>query len=181
MSDGGTVPETLVNDEAVVLYGDILRVTDTIGGRSEQIIREASGLGGSEFEVLLRLARHPEGRTTSARLAEDLSFTSGGLTRLIARMEQAGLLVRHPHPDDRRAALLEPTSDGRQRLRRALQAHVPQVNQDLLGALTPVERLILRELVTKVLEHSPRGLVQNESQPHLPLPNPSNPTNGGPS
>jgi DNA-binding MarR family transcriptional regulator len=152
----------LVNDEAVVLYGDILRLTDTVGGRAEGVIREASGLGGSEFEVLLRLVRHPEGRTTSARLAEDLSFTSGGLTRLIARMEQEGLLVRHPHPDDRRAALLEPTEHGRQRLRRALEAHVPQINHDLLGPLTPVERLILRELVTKVLTHSTRGLAPTQ-------------------
>lgn len=153
--DGDDLPE--INDEAVVLYGDILRLTDTIDGRSERSIRDASGLGGSEFEVLLRLARHPEGRTTSARLAEDLSFTSGGLTRLMARMEQAGLLVRHPHPDDRRAALLAPTALGRQRLRQALRAHVPQINQDLLAPLTPVERLILRELVSKVLMHSARG------------------------
>ncbi|KOV71603.1 MarR family transcriptional regulator, partial [Streptomyces sp. NRRL WC-3618] len=79
----------LLNDEAVVLYGDILRLTDAFGGRADRTIREVTGLGGSEFEVLLRLARHPQRRTTSARLAEDLSFTSGGLTRLIARMEEA--------------------------------------------------------------------------------------------
>ena len=153
--------EDLANDDAVVLYGDILRLTDAVGGRAERTIREASGLGGSEFEVLLRLVRHPEGQTTSARLAEDLSFSSGGLTRLIARMEQEDLLVRHPHPDDRRAALLAPTTLGRQRLQQALEAHVPQINQDLLGPLTTVERLILRELVTKVLAYSARGLVPN--------------------
>src|SRR5215217_7042251 len=49
----------LLNDEAVVLYGDILRLTDAFGGRADRTIREAAGLGGSEFEVLLRLARHP--------------------------------------------------------------------------------------------------------------------------
>ncbi|WP_207921465.1 MarR family winged helix-turn-helix transcriptional regulator [Micromonospora sp. KC721] len=172
MSDGGAASEDLVNDEAVALYGDILRLTDSIGGRSERIIREASGLGGSEFEVLLRLVRHPEGRSTSARLAEDLSFTSGGLTRLIARMEQAGLLIRHPHPDDRRAALLEPTSQGRQRLQQALRAHVPQINQDLLGPLTPVERLILRELVTKVLLNSARGPVAGRGTASSAAPEP---------
>lgn len=164
MNDDPAESLELVNDEAVVLYGDILRLTDTVGGRSERVIQEASGLGGSEFEVLLRLLRHPAGRTTSARLAADLSFTSGGLTRLTARMERSGLLTRRPHPDDGRAALLEPTPLGRQRLRQALQAHVPQIHRDLLEPLTPVERLILRELVTKVLRHSSRGPVQDASQ-----------------
>ncbi|NNN30618.1 MarR family transcriptional regulator [Streptomyces sp. S3(2020)] len=150
----------LVHHEAVVLYGDVLRLTDTIGGRAERVIREASGLGGSEFEVLLRLARYPGQRTTGARLAEDLSFTSGGLTRLISRMEEAGLLVRHPHPDDRRAVLLEATEHGRTLLDRALAAHVPQLTGDLFAPLTPVERLILRELVTKLLASTPRGTTQ---------------------
>jgi len=152
--------DDLVNDEAVVLFGEILRLTDTVGGRSGQVIEEASGLGSSEFEVLLRLARHPEGRTTGARLAEDLSFSSGGLTRLITRMEQAGLLVRQAHPGDRRATLLAPTGRGRQLLERALRAHVPQINRDLLAPLTTIERLVLRELVTKVLvPHVRRGSV----------------------
>ena len=128
-------------------------------------MREAAGLAGAEFEVLLRLARHPEKRTTGARLAEDLSFTSGGLTRLIARMEEAGLLARHPHPDDRRAALLEATSNGRELLERALAAHVPQVTADLMEPLTPVEWLILRELVNKLLAHSSRGTVQGPARP----------------
>jgi DNA-binding MarR family transcriptional regulator len=153
MSGDDAELQALVDDEAVVLFGDILRLTNTIRGRSDGAIRGGSGLAGSEFEVLLRLARHPDGRTTSARLAEELSFTSGGLTRLISRMESESLLIRRPHPDDRRAALLEATSRGTQRLRQALQAHVPQINDDLLALLTPTERLILQELVTKVLRH----------------------------
>ncbi|NEA99611.1 MarR family transcriptional regulator [Streptomyces sp. SID13726] len=155
----------LLNDEAVVLYGDVLRLTDAIGGRADRTIREASGLGGSEFEVLLRLARHPERRTTGARLAEDLSFTSGGLTRLITRMEEAGLITRRPHPEDRRATLLEATPQGYEALERALAAHVPQMTADLMEPLTPVERLILRELVTKLLVHSARGPVRVPVEP----------------
>ncbi|MGC7101746.1 MarR family winged helix-turn-helix transcriptional regulator [Amycolatopsis lurida] len=163
--DDRTGLQDLVDNEAVVLYGDILRLTDAVGGLAERVIQEACGLGGSEFEVLLRLARHPDGRTTSARLAEDLSFTSGGLTRLIARMEEAGLLVRHPHPDDRRAVLLEPTAHGRDLLRRALEAHIPQITADLVDPLTKVERLILRELVTKLLAGSSRGPVRGVLKP----------------
>ncbi|WP_246562737.1 MarR family winged helix-turn-helix transcriptional regulator [Streptomyces roseirectus] len=74
-----------------------------MGGRAGRTIREASGLGGPESEALLRLAHHPEHRTTAASLAEELSFHSGSLPRLTARMEEAGLTARHPHPDDRRA------------------------------------------------------------------------------
>ncbi|MEU1317188.1 MarR family winged helix-turn-helix transcriptional regulator [Streptomyces tibetensis] len=155
----------LLNDPAVVLYGDVLRLTDAVGGRAERTIREASGLGGSEFEVLLRLTRHPERRTTSARLAEDLSFTSGGLTRLIARMETAGLITRLPHPDDRRAALLEASPKGHELLERALTAHVPQITADLMEPLTPAERLMLRELVTKLLAHCARGTVSPPAGP----------------
>ncbi|GAA0297921.1 hypothetical protein GCM10009540_16390 [Streptomyces turgidiscabies] len=153
----------MLNDAAVLLYGDVLRLTDAFGGRAERAIREASGLGGTEFEVLLRLARHPEGRTTSARLAEDLSFTSGGLTRLTARMEGAGLLTRHPHPTDRRAAFVEATPKARELLERALAAHVPQITADLMQPLTVTEQLILRELVTKLLSHSARGTVSPPS------------------
>ncbi|MDX3638572.1 MarR family winged helix-turn-helix transcriptional regulator [Streptomyces sp. MB09-02B] len=169
MSVGDEAIRGLVDDEAVTLYGDVLRLTDAIGGRAERIIREASGLSGSEFEVLLRLARHPGNETTSARLAEDLSFTSGGLTRLIARMEAAGLLARQPHPSDGRAVLLQPTAHGRDLLARALRAHIPQLTGDLLDPLTRVERLILRELVTKLLTHSSRGTVRRPTQPQ-PLP-----------
>lgn len=159
MADGDAELDELVAEDAVLLFGDILRLTNTVGARADRVIRDVSGLAGSEFEVLLRLARHPEKRTTSARLAEELSFTSGGLTRLIARMEDAGLVARSPHPEDRRAVFLEATPEGLSRLRAALKAHVPQIAGDLLGPLTPVERLLLRELVTKALAHTSRGTV----------------------
>ena len=104
--------------------------------------------------------------------AEDLSFTPGGPTRLIARMEEAGLLARHPHPSDGRAVPLRPTSHGRAPLKRALQMYVPQLTGDLLDPLTPVERLIQRELVGKLLAHSARGPVRQASQPQPLVPPP---------
>ncbi|MFD4511227.1 MarR family winged helix-turn-helix transcriptional regulator [Streptomyces sp. NPDC058457] len=165
MSDGAADRGSLVNDEGVVLFGDILRLVNTVGDRAARVMRAAAGLSGAEFEVLLRLARHPENRTTNARLAQELSVDSGGLTRLIAKMEAAGLVTRHPHPDDRRAILLEPTAHGRDLLNRALEAHVPQVTADLLEPLTRVERLILRELVSKVLASTAQGRQQTAPGP----------------
>ncbi|HWS31491.1 MAG TPA: hypothetical protein VN408_01970 [Actinoplanes sp.] len=50
-----------------------------------------------------------------------------------------------------------PTAEGRGLLRQALPAHVPQMNQDLLGAPGPIERLVLPEPVRKVPAHTARG------------------------
>jgi DNA-binding MarR family transcriptional regulator len=82
---------------------------------------------------------------------------------MIARMEEAGLPVRHPHPTDGRASLFEPAAHGRALLERALQLHVPELAKDLFDPLTPVERLILQELVTKLLARSERGPVERPS------------------
>ncbi len=49
-------------------------------------------------------------------------------------------------------------------LERALAAHGPQVTADLVEPLTLVERLVLHELVTKLLAHSARGPVQGPAR-----------------
>ena len=66
---------------------------------------------------------------------------------------------------DRRASLLEATENGNDLLERALAAHVPQMTVGLMGPLTAVERLILRELVTKLLADSTRGTVATPAGP----------------
>jgi MarR family transcriptional regulator, organic hydroperoxide resistance regulator len=49
-------------------------------------------------------------------IATTLSITTGGASKLIDRIEGAGLCRRRPNPDDRRSSLLELTSTGRELL-----------------------------------------------------------------
>jgi DNA-binding MarR family transcriptional regulator len=55
-------------------------------------------------------------RTPSCRvqdIAWALRITAGAASKLVDRLEAAGLCARRAHPEDRRSSLLEPTEAGR--------------------------------------------------------------------
>ena len=55
-------------------------------------------------------------------IADALSITVGGTSKLVDRLEAAGLSVRRPNPDDRRSSLVSLTPLGEQRLAEAALA-----------------------------------------------------------
>jgi DNA-binding MarR family transcriptional regulator len=54
------------------------------------------------YDVLWALRRAPRRRLRTGALAEEVTLSRTGLTRLIDRIERAGLLRREPVPEDRR-------------------------------------------------------------------------------
>ncbi|MFI6943869.1 MarR family winged helix-turn-helix transcriptional regulator [Streptomyces sp. NPDC050418] len=146
----------LVDDEAVVLWGRMLRVTNLIRGKVRADLDEAAGLPGEHFEVLLRLARHPGSSARMTVLADEMSFSSGGFTRLVDRMENDGLVARAPDPADRRAVRTTMTAKGADLLDRALAVHAPRLNAYYLDPLTAPERKALAKILARLdTLHSP--------------------------
>jgi DNA-binding MarR family transcriptional regulator len=81
-----------------------------------------AGIDSGMFSVLAHLARaEPAGRLPLSELQRRLHprFSQPGLSRLVQRMEQAGLVERRPDPDDGRATTLVATRAGRARFSRA--------------------------------------------------------------
>lgn len=109
---------------------------------------ERLGLGGSEailsdiqLAALAALERHDA--MTPGELAEHEKVQPPSMTRVIAVLEERGLVKREPHATDRRQVVLTVTGDGRdvvQRVRRRREAWLAQRLQEL----TPDERQILR-------------------------------------
>jgi DNA-binding MarR family transcriptional regulator len=109
---------------------------------------ERLGLGGTEtvlsdiqLAALAALERH--GSMTPGELAEYEKVQPPSMTRVIAVLEERGLVRREPHATDRRQVILTVTIDGRdlvQRVRRRREAWLAQRLQEL----TPDERQILR-------------------------------------
>lgn len=75
----------------------------------------AHGLTLFEVLVLDRLARSETGSARMRDLAEAFALAPSRVTSLIGRLEAQALVVRRPHPTDRRAVLGHITAAGRQR------------------------------------------------------------------
>jgi DNA-binding MarR family transcriptional regulator len=109
---------------------------------------ERLGLGGTEtvlsdiqLAALAALERHDS--MTPGELAEHEKVQPPSMTRVLAVLEERGLVRREPHATDRRQVLLTVTADGRdlvQRVRRRREAWLAQRLQEL----APEERQILR-------------------------------------
>ena len=87
---------------------------------------------------------------TPGRLLEAMIVTSGGLTKRLDRMVEAGLVSRRPDPADRRGTLVRLTRKGRTTIDRALADHVANEGT-LLAPLTAAEQRTLDGLLRRLL------------------------------
>ncbi len=84
-------------------------------------------------------------------------LTSGGITKRLDRLAEAGLVERRPDPGDRRGTLVRLTRRGRATIDRAIGVHIAN-EERLLGSLTSVEARALDDLLRTFLaglEHPP--------------------------
>jgi DNA-binding MarR family transcriptional regulator len=112
---------------------------------------DLSGLQGESFDVLASLRRAGAPFALSpTRLYREMMLTSGAMTNRIDRLEEAGLVMRRPDPEDRRGTLVRLTTKGKSLIDAATTRHVAN-EERLLSALTPREQQQLSELLRKLL------------------------------
>ena len=110
----------------------------------------AHGLQPGWFDVLsaLRRAGAPY-RLTPGALARAVMLSTGGMTKRLDRMADAGLVRRLPDPRDRRGALVQLTAAGRRTIDAAVRGHVENEAR-LIAGLSPAERDRLERLLGKL-------------------------------
>jgi len=97
----------------------------------------------SSFEVLSRLALAPGGRLRMTELAHTVFLSPSGLTRLVDRLAQDGLIERHHCEYDGRGLYAAISAKGRSKLEAARASHLAQLRQRFLGKFSEDE---LRQL-----------------------------------
>jgi DNA-binding MarR family transcriptional regulator len=95
----------------------------------------AAGLSATEFEVLLRLARSPGERLRMTDLATQTALSTSGVTRVVDRLENRGLVRRETCASDRRGAYAALTRPGRDLLTGVVRAHVRDIDRWFTGLL----------------------------------------------
>ena len=109
------------------------------------------GLQSGEFDVLATLRRSGQPYAlTPTDLYEATMVTSGAMTARLDRLERAGLILRGPHPNDRRGIVVQLTAKGLALIEEALAAHVANEHKILAG-LTSGERETLAKLLAKLI------------------------------
>src|SRR3954453_18384676 len=102
-------------------------------------------LSPREYGVLYALSTAPQGlRITELR--GDVLLTQPGISRLIARMEAAGLVERIDDPDDGRACRIRLTDAGAHAQRDAARRHGRHVAQTMARSLSGEQLQQLRDL-----------------------------------
>jgi DNA-binding MarR family transcriptional regulator len=125
----------------------LMRVQQLVLGRLDAILKP-HGLKFARYEALVLLTFSKRGSLPLGKMGERLQVHPTSVTSIVDRLEQAGLVVRRPHPEDGRAVLAEITEAGR--------AVVEKATADLvvadfgLGALDEAGLRALSELLRPV-------------------------------
>jgi DNA-binding MarR family transcriptional regulator len=107
---------------------------------AERDLVEREGFPMSWLDVLAQLYDAPGNGLRMQELEERSLFTRSGLTRLVDRIEAAGLVRRERVPGDRRGVRVVLTPEGRRRHDAAFVEHLRVIEREFGGRLTPAEQ-----------------------------------------
>lgn len=136
---------------AMAAVTNVMRVQQILLRKTDAAL-SGHGLTFARYEALILLSFARTKRLAMSVMGRRLQLHPTSVTSIVDRLETDGLVRREPHPDDRRATLVELTADGDRVLAAATTA-VIGVDFGLTG-LTPAQTTTLTDLLTKVRRDS---------------------------
>lgn len=138
------------------VFHAVLRTSGVLANEGERVLR-ARELSLATYMVLrsLRSAGHT-GRSASA-IVDDMTARVPDVTRLVDRLENAGLVSRSRAESDRRIVLVCITTKG-ERVLAEVEPMLRSLFQRLLGHLDDSEMLTLTDLLSRVLRNGEDSL-----------------------
>ena len=120
-------------------WGGFLGTYGRMNRMIEEDLQSHSRITHVEFEVLLRLSWNENHRVRIQDLAAQSVLTRSGVSRVVERLEKAGLVTREEASEDRRGAYAVLTEAGVERFQIAVETHVDFVRKIFLGKFTEQE------------------------------------------
>jgi DNA-binding MarR family transcriptional regulator len=129
-----------------------LRAHARVARRLDEDLRTRHALSLQEYETLLHLAEAPERRLRMGRLADSLLLSKSGVTRLVDRLVDDGLVERTSCSSDARGAEAQLTGTGLSRLRAAAPTHLAGIRDHFYAAIAGPDMPILERAMDAVSE-----------------------------
>jgi DNA-binding MarR family transcriptional regulator len=114
----------------------LLHAHHHIVGILDRELREGHDLTFAEYDVLLRLARAPDKALRMSDIAERVMLSPSGVTRLVDRLVERGLVSRRTDAEDGRVALASLTHEGSRGIRMAARTHLRGIREHFTGQLS---------------------------------------------
>jgi len=124
-----------------------LRRVNLQGSFLGQTVAIRFGLSESDIETLEQLI--DMGATTAGRLSELTGLTSGAVTRVIDRLEQAGYVRRIPDPADRRRVIVEVVPEKVAAVQSMLN-RVTSAGAEEIGRYTDAQLALISDFLTRM-------------------------------
>ena len=103
------------------------------------------------FDVLVHLADLPGMRAHQKELRDRVLLSESGVSRLLVRMEKAGVITRSTAGDDRRGMEITVTEAGQAALLAAIDSHLQLVASLFSERLTATDQVALSWVLSKLL------------------------------
>src|SRR3954471_15877654 len=127
-----------------------VRAHAEVSRRLDEDLRAEHGLSLQEYVSLLILAEAPERRLRMGRLADALTLSKSGATRLIDRLVADGVVERVSCSSDARGAEARLTEAGVDRLRTAAPTHLRGIANYFLATIDATDLPVIERVMTKV-------------------------------
>ncbi len=134
---------------AMAAWGAFLRAHADLVRRMDQTLRATTGMPLQWYDVLRNIAASHEA-PTMRQLEQRVLLSQSGLSRLVARLTDAGLVVRSTPADDRRSVVLALTSAGIERLRAGKTVMSRQVRDLFAGRMTADEAAVVLAVLRRM-------------------------------
>ncbi|SNR41762.1 MarR family winged helix-turn-helix transcriptional regulator [Actinomadura mexicana] len=118
------------------LWDGIVMLHGRVEHRLAKALQRRHGIGLSEYRALGHLARAEDGELRMQELADLIGLNQSSVSRLVARLESAGLTRRAMCPKDRRGVYTVITDEGRAVQDKAAPTYTETLTQSLDEATT---------------------------------------------
>ncbi len=126
----------------------LMLVNKILTEKKEKIFTGKYGLTSSEFEVLISLLALNK-RLTPTELCENIIFSSGGMTKILNRLELKRLIKRVDSQQDKRSRFVEITPKGAALIKAAFKEAIA-FHVEIFGVLDEDEKIFLEKILKKM-------------------------------
>jgi len=145
------VSDRAPSDAVIRAWAHLVRAQGAVLTAVEAELKRAGFPPLAWYDVLLELSRAPREGLRPFELEHELLFAQYNLSRLLDRLEKAGLVERRHCPEDARGQIVAITDAGRALLRRMWPIYRAAIARHLGDKLSEPEAARLAALLGKLL------------------------------